>query len=99
MLMGVDVPHIGSLFNPEQLVGSDHHPAHLKGAVVLIKSKIPLCSDGFVFTSPHCLVTTADSLLLDIPPESLLSGTAGGSHLLVNLLVGRLYNCLLSVQT
>ena len=97
MFMGADVLHIGSLFNPEQLVSLDHHPAHFEEVVVLIKSEIPLCSDCFIVTSPHCLVTTANLLQLGIPPESLLSGTAGGLYPLVESLVDRLCNCLLSV--
>ena len=99
MLMRVYFLHVGSLFNLEQLVSSDHHPAHFEGAVVLIKSKIPLFSDGFVAASPHCMATTADPLQLGAPSGSLVSRTAGGPHLLVEPLVGGLYDCLLGIQT
>ena len=97
MLTGVEVLHIGGLFDPELLVSSDHHPTHFKGAVVLIMSEILLCSDDFVITFPHCLVTTTDLFQLGVPPGSMLTRTARGPHLLAELFVGRLYNCLLSV--
>ena len=86
VIPGVDVFCIGHLFDSDQLVGSDHHPAHFKGTVVLIKSEIPLCFDGLVVASPHCLVTTAYLLQLGIPLESLLCGTAGGLNLLWHFL-------------
>ena len=99
MLTGVDILHIGSLFNPEQVVGSDCHPAHFEGDVVLIKSEILLCSDGFVVASSHWLVSTADLLQLGISPESLFSRTAEGPHILAEPLAGGLYDFLLGVQS
>ena len=87
---GVDVLHIGSLFNPEQLLSLDCHPAHFEGVVVLIKSEILLCFDSFMVTSLHHVVTTADPLQLGFPPGSPLSRTAGGLLLLAEPLAGGL---------
>ena len=99
MLTGVDVLHMSSLFNLDWLVSLDHHPAHFKGAVVLIKIEILLCSDSFEVTSPHFLLTTADPLQLGIPSGSLLNGTVGDPHPLVEPLCVGPYDHLLGVWT
>ena len=38
LLPRVDVFHLGGLFDLEQLVSLDHHPAHFKGPEVLLES-------------------------------------------------------------
>ena len=52
VLPGIEVLHVGSLFDLKKLDSPDCHPAHFKEAVVLTDSKIPLCFYNFIST-PH----------------------------------------------
>ena len=97
VLPGVDVLHVGCLFNPEQLVSSDHHFVHYKGAVVLIESDIPLCLDSFVVAPPYSMVTITSVPQQGLLPETPLSRATRGLCLFAEHLAGRLECCLLSV--
>ena len=95
---GGEVSCISSHLNPKLLVSLDHHPTHFKGVGVLTKSENPLCLNGFIVASPHNVAIISNLLQLCILPEALLSRTTGGPHLFAELLMGRLYCCIFSVQ-
>ena len=86
MLPGVDILCVGYPFNPEQLVGSDHHFDHLKGAAVFIESEILLCFENFVVSLPHSLATITNPPQLVLLPQALLSKATRDPHLMQNFL-------------
>ena len=51
---------MGSLFDPEQLVGPGCHLIHFKGAMVFFESEILLCLHDFRVTPPHSLATVTN---------------------------------------
>ena len=99
MLLRIDVSHISSLFDVEQLVGPHHHLVHLKGAIVLIESESLFCFDNSVVTPLHSLMTFANPCHLGHLTKALPSEAARCPHLHAELFVGRLDCFLLCVQS
>ena len=51
---------VSSLFDVEQVVRLHHHLVQLKGVIVLIESKFPLCFDNSIIAPPHSPHTFAN---------------------------------------
>ena len=69
-------------------ISPNHHPTHLKGVAVFLKSAILLCLNALMVMSPDGQAAVADPFQLGLSPEAAFAEPIGSLYsLLVSLLL------------